>query len=148
MMSMLRYVTLSSRPGRRGCNIFLQICESPKNCWCILQVWRHQIGAEQGEDALIYHEEDEQFYVHIGRSRDDKMIFISSGMSFSGICLSAFAATGAIDLLFSATIYCMSIYLNFNVFLIILGVDKTWTCGFSVYQASRCKSGIIFKMIL
>lgn len=31
------------------------------------------------QDELVYHEEDEQFYVGIGRSRDDSLLWIHSG---------------------------------------------------------------------
>ena len=39
------------------------------------RVWRHEIG---GNDTLIFEEKDVLFNVGVGKSRDDKMLFIGS----------------------------------------------------------------------
>lgn len=43
------------------------------------QVWRHILGTDPDDDALVYHEEDEAFYIGIGISRSEKMLYIHSG---------------------------------------------------------------------
>jgi len=43
------------------------------------KVWRHTVGSAPGSDELVYHEEDEAFYVGVQRSRSEEYIFISSG---------------------------------------------------------------------
>jgi oligopeptidase B len=42
-------------------------------------VWRHVIGTDPDADKLVFHEEDEAFYVGIGVSRSEKIIYIHSG---------------------------------------------------------------------
>eukprot|EP00884_Botryococcus_braunii_P012722 jgi/Botrbrau1/21450/Bobra.0216s0058.1 len=46
------------------------------------QVWKHVIG-QGGDDELVYHEEDDAFYVGIGRSRSDKLLLISIGSAIT-----------------------------------------------------------------
>lgn len=43
-----------------------------------VQIWRHTIGSEE-EDALVYHETDDQFYISIGLTRSKKFLYISAG---------------------------------------------------------------------
>lgn len=38
------------------------------------QVWRHRVGTDQATDTLVYQEEDGQYTVSVGRSRDDAVI--------------------------------------------------------------------------
>ncbi|NDV91942.1 prolyl oligopeptidase family serine peptidase [Alteromonas sp. 345S023] len=40
------------------------------------QVYRHKLGTEQAQDALMYQEDDETFYTHISKSKDDEVIYI------------------------------------------------------------------------
>ena len=42
----------------------------------VKQVWRHRIGTDPESDELVYHEEDESFYMSLSRSRSNKLIFI------------------------------------------------------------------------
>ena len=42
------------------------------------KVWRHVIGDDSKNDACVWHEEDEAFYVHVHRSRDDSTLLISA----------------------------------------------------------------------
>ena len=44
-----------------------------------LQVWRHHVGGNADQDELVYHETDEQMYVHLGKSRDEKILSIHVG---------------------------------------------------------------------
>ena len=37
------------------------------------------MGGDTEQDELVYHEEDEQFYVHLGKSRDEKILSIHVG---------------------------------------------------------------------
>jgi len=41
------------------------------------QVYRHKIGSKQSEDVLVYQEDDHSFYMSLGKSRDESLIFIS-----------------------------------------------------------------------
>jgi oligopeptidase B len=46
------------------------------------KVWRHVLGENNsggGEDALVYHEKDDAFYIGISDSRSEKMLYIHSG---------------------------------------------------------------------
>ncbi len=47
------------------------------------RLWRHRLGTAQSEDVLVYQEEDAQFTVSVGRSRDDDVIVILVGSSTS-----------------------------------------------------------------
>lgn len=40
------------------------------------QVYRHKLGTSQNEDTLMYQEDDETFYTHISKSKDDEVIYI------------------------------------------------------------------------
>lgn len=42
------------------------------------KVWRHVLD-DKTEDELVYHEEDEAFYIGIANSRSEKMLYIHSG---------------------------------------------------------------------
>lgn len=42
-------------------------------------MWKHKLG-QAGDDELVYHEEDEAFYVHVSRSRSDQLLLIASGI--------------------------------------------------------------------
>lgn len=43
------------------------------------KVWRHAVGSDPAGDALVFHEEDESFYVGVGASRSERLLFIHSG---------------------------------------------------------------------
>lgn len=45
------------------------------------KVWRHHVGGNADQDELVYHEKDDQMYVHLGKSRDDKILIIHVGSS-------------------------------------------------------------------
>ena len=47
------------------------------------QVWRHVLGTDPSEDALVYEEEDDEFYVSIGRSRSRDFVLIGSFQTIS-----------------------------------------------------------------
>ncbi|WP_185994860.1 S9 family peptidase [Nocardioides campestrisoli] len=47
--------------------------------WRSDKVWRHRLGTAQDEDELVFHEEDARFWVGVGRSRDDRFLFVVSG---------------------------------------------------------------------
>ena len=47
----------------------------------LCQVWRHHVGDDAGEHKLVYHETDDQMYVHLGKSRDEKILSIHVGKS-------------------------------------------------------------------
>ena len=41
------------------------------------KIWRHEMGASTKKDALVYTETDETVYAYLGKSKDDKFIFIT-----------------------------------------------------------------------
>lgn len=43
------------------------------------QVWRHRLGETQSDDALVYQEDDERFFVGIGLSSTDSLLTITVG---------------------------------------------------------------------
>jgi oligopeptidase B len=47
------------------------------------RVKAHVLGTPVSQDRLVYEEPDDTFYVHIGRSRDDKFILITSDATVS-----------------------------------------------------------------
>ncbi len=42
------------------------------------EVWRHVVGRPVDEDVLVYREDDERFFVGVGRDKDDSFIHIAS----------------------------------------------------------------------
>ncbi len=42
------------------------------------KIWRHKIGTKQSEDALIYNEKDERFFIAVNMSGSRKYIYISA----------------------------------------------------------------------
>jgi oligopeptidase B len=47
--------------------------------WRPDKVWRHTLGTDVKDDALVYHEPDERFWTSAGRTRSDKFLVIASG---------------------------------------------------------------------
>ncbi len=47
------------------------------------QVWRHELGTSSDDDVLVYQEDDAQYLVSVGRSRDDRMIIVSTSSSMT-----------------------------------------------------------------
>ena len=45
------------------------------------QLWRHELGTSPEHDVLLYQEDDEQFTVSVGKSRDDAVIVLLIGSS-------------------------------------------------------------------
>ncbi len=40
------------------------------------QLWRHELETSAADDVLVYQEDDAQYTVSVGRSRDDAMIVV------------------------------------------------------------------------
>ncbi len=40
------------------------------------QVWRHRVGSDPTGDSLVYEEEDDHFYLGVGRTKDDRYVLI------------------------------------------------------------------------
>ena len=55
------------------------------------KVWRHGL-TEKVEDVAVFEEVDEAFYVGIGKSRSEKLIFIECGESLFSAVLAVFHA--------------------------------------------------------
>jgi oligopeptidase B len=53
------------------------------DAWRPFQVWRHILGAPVDDDQIVYHEEDEQFFMEIDLSRSERFIFITCGSSIT-----------------------------------------------------------------
>jgi oligopeptidase B len=47
------------------------------------QLWRHELGTPASADVLVLQEEDEQYNVSVGRSRDDAVICVVVGSSMT-----------------------------------------------------------------
>ena len=65
------------------------------------QLWRHELGSRAAADVLVYQEDDAQYTVSVGRSRDDAMIavMISSSMTSEVRYLRADAPTSDLAVL-------------------------------------------------
>lgn len=65
------------------------------------QLWRHELGTAGDDDALVFQEDDAQYLVSVGRSRDDRMIIVSTSSSMTSEVhyLSADTPTAAFGLL-------------------------------------------------
>lgn len=65
------------------------------------QLWRHELGTSAGADVLVLQEEDEQYNVAVGRSRDDAVICVVVGSSMTSevLFLDADEPTGELTLL-------------------------------------------------
>lgn len=51
------------------------------DAWRANEVWRHEIGTPVGQDALVIREDDEQFSLMIGESRDERWLIVMIGSS-------------------------------------------------------------------
>jgi oligopeptidase B len=47
------------------------------------QLWRHEVGTDASADALMFQEDDAQYIVGVGRSRDDAMIVVVANSSMT-----------------------------------------------------------------
>jgi oligopeptidase B len=47
--------------------------------WRADKIWRHQLGTDQADDELVFHETDGRFWVGVGRTRSDRFLMIASG---------------------------------------------------------------------
>lgn len=47
------------------------------------QLWRHELGTDTSNDVLVLQEDDAQFNVSVGRSRDDEVIVVQLGSSMT-----------------------------------------------------------------
>ena len=57
------------------------------------KVWRHTIGDDPARDACVWHEEDEAFYVHVSRTRDDALLLIQADSALTTEVAALDAAT-------------------------------------------------------
>jgi oligopeptidase B len=48
------------------------------------QVWRHRLGTPADDDVLVYQEDDERFYLSVGRTRTERYIIVSLGSKITG----------------------------------------------------------------
>ncbi|MFZ0768764.1 MAG: S9 family peptidase [Acidimicrobiales bacterium] len=65
------------------------------------QLWRHELGTKSSDDILVYQEDDAQYTVSVGRSRDDLMIVVilNSSMTSEVRYVAADEPTAALNLL-------------------------------------------------
>lgn len=50
-------------------------------------MWRHAIGADPSTDVCVYHETDDSYYIGIGRSRTERLLYIHAGGWVGNGCL-------------------------------------------------------------
>jgi oligopeptidase B len=50
------------------------------------QLWRHALGAQHADDALVYQDDDERFNVGAGRTRDGKFLVMASASHITSEC--------------------------------------------------------------
>ncbi len=64
------------------------------------QLWRHELGTDTNLDVLVFQEDDEQFNLSVGRSRDDAILYVHLGSSMTTEVhyLDAHDPTGALNL--------------------------------------------------
>jgi len=51
----------------------------PDDAWRPYQVWRHRIGSPAGSDELVLQEDDERFWIGLGRTRSEAFVEIALG---------------------------------------------------------------------
>ena len=51
----------------------------PNDAMRPFQVWRHHLGRQVADDVLVFQEDDERFYVGVGRTKDDALILVAIG---------------------------------------------------------------------
>jgi oligopeptidase B len=61
--------------------------------WRPHQVWRHEVGTPAEDDALVFEEPDERFWMSIGSSRDDAWVIIQVGSKLTSEVLLLDAST-------------------------------------------------------
>ncbi|MCW2791931.1 MAG: oligopeptidase Serine peptidase family [Nocardioides sp.] len=61
---------------REGLNLYYTTVD---DSWRADKIWRHRIGTTQADDTLVHHEQDERFWVGVGRSRSDRFLMIATG---------------------------------------------------------------------
>lgn len=47
------------------------------------KVWRHKLGSDPKDDVCVFHEEDDAYYVGLGRSRSDEVLVIHAGSAIT-----------------------------------------------------------------
>lgn len=47
--------------------------------WRADKVWQHTLGTDQSTDVLVHHEQDDRFWVGVGRTRSDAFLVVASG---------------------------------------------------------------------
>lgn len=52
-----------------------------------MQLWRHKVGTDPSEDALVFHEEDDAFYLGLGKTESDRYIIVSPGSAVTSNAL-------------------------------------------------------------
>jgi len=58
-----------------GATVFYTRPDAAMRPW---QIWRHTLGTPVADDALVFQEEDERFYVGVGRTRSGRFVVIST----------------------------------------------------------------------
>jgi len=51
----------------------------PDDAWRPFQVWRHRVGDPPGSDELVLQEDDERFWLGLGRTRSERFVTIHLG---------------------------------------------------------------------
>jgi oligopeptidase B len=48
------------------------------DAWRPYRVWRHRLGTAADQDTIVFEEPDERFHVHVGLSRDERYLVLTS----------------------------------------------------------------------
>ncbi|MFH2035728.1 MAG: S9 family peptidase [Candidatus Zixiibacteriota bacterium] len=76
----LNNLSTSVEWGNDNKTLFYTICD---DAWRTFKVFRHILGTSQDEDELLYHEEDDQFWIGLSKSKSMKYIFLTTGSQTS-----------------------------------------------------------------
>ncbi|MDH3890202.1 MAG: S9 family peptidase [candidate division Zixibacteria bacterium] len=55
----------------------------PDDAWRPFKLFRHQLGQDNSEDELVFHETDEGFWMNIAKSKDEKYLLLELGSETS-----------------------------------------------------------------
>ena len=76
---LLKDEIINTEPGGAWSNDNRTFYYTTKNNITLLseKIWRHQLNTDQGEDVMMYHEQDPSFYISVKKSKSDDYIVIS-----------------------------------------------------------------------
>lgn len=87
------------------------------------------MGGNADQDELVYHEKDDQMYVHLGKSRDDKILIIHVGNNLQlhqfDVCV--FSSPSICTMLYTVLLlYCLLYWLLYCLLLCLFFALIDW----------------------